>query len=86
MSTIAVAGFGWSEQSMGSRASAGGPSATIPFILQCRACGFEPADVVVPPLRCPKCSGSSWERVVIPGSLLKRADELMDPASRPRMR
>jgi len=46
----------------------------FPYRLQCRACGFEPADAIVSPTRCPKCLGGSWERFVLPGSLLLRVD------------
>jgi hypothetical protein len=44
------------------------------FILQCRACGFEPENVVTPPPLCPKCHGKSWERFAKPGSILENAD------------
>jgi predicted Zn-ribbon and HTH transcriptional regulator len=43
------------------------------FQLQCRSCGFEPADVVVAPRVCPKCHGESWERFAKPGSILENA-------------
>ena len=43
------------------------------FQLQCRACGFEPEDVVVAPRICPKCHGDSWERFAKPGSILENA-------------
>jgi hypothetical protein len=84
MPTIGIAALGLSELSTECQVLAGRPSATIPFLLQCRACGFEPAQVVVAPLRCAKCAGSSWERVIIPGSLLRRADELAGPSARRR--
>jgi rubrerythrin len=44
------------------------------FELQCRSCGFEPADTVVPPKRCPKCHGDSWDRFAKPGSILENAN------------
>ena len=44
------------------------------FQLQCRCCGFEPEDVVVPPRSCPKCHGESWERYARPGSILTNAN------------
>ena len=45
-----------------------------PYRMQCRACGFEPLDASIAPLRCPKCATTSWERYTIPGSLLMDAD------------
>ncbi|HWB53770.1 MAG TPA: hypothetical protein VG722_06245 [Tepidisphaeraceae bacterium] len=44
------------------------------FTLQCRSCGFEPADAVVAPRCCPKCHGQAWERFVRPGSVLENAE------------
>ena len=44
------------------------------FSVQCRCCGFEPEDVVVPPRLCPKCHGQSWERFAKPGSILANAE------------
>jgi hypothetical protein len=43
-------------------------------IVQCRCCGFEPDEAVVPPPICPKCHGRSWERIPRPGGILKNAD------------
>jgi Zn finger protein HypA/HybF involved in hydrogenase expression len=43
------------------------------FQLQCRCCGFEPADCVVAPRVCPKCHSESWERFARPGSILNNA-------------
>ena len=40
-------------------------------VLQCRYCGFEPADVVIPPKCCPKCYGGSWERFGRAGNILR---------------
>lgn len=44
------------------------------FQLQCRCCGYEPEDSVVPPKVCPKCHGESFERFARPGSILENAD------------
>jgi hypothetical protein len=44
------------------------------FTIQCRACGFEPDDVVTPPKTCPKCHSKSWERFAKPGSILDNAE------------
>ena len=44
------------------------------FQLQCRCCGFEPENALVPPKVCPKCHGESWERFAKPGSILKNAN------------
>jgi len=44
------------------------------FHLQCRSCGYEPEDPVVPPRICPKCHGESFERFKKPGSLLANAE------------
>jgi hypothetical protein len=44
------------------------------FSLQCRACGFEPEDVVVAPRLCPKCHAKAWERFAKPGSILTNAN------------
>jgi rubrerythrin len=44
------------------------------FQLQCRCCGYEPEDVVVPPRVCPKCHGEAWERFARPGSILTNAN------------
>jgi hypothetical protein len=52
----------------------GSPLPCFPYRLQCRSCNFEPVDSVIAPRRCPKCSGSAWERFVFPRSLLMRAD------------
>ncbi len=43
------------------------------FQLQCRSCGFEPAEAVVAPRYCPKCHSNSWERYTRPGSILDNA-------------
>jgi hypothetical protein len=50
------------------------PQRVSVFLLQCRACGFEPDDVVRPPKICPKCHSEAWERYARPGSILQNAD------------
>jgi len=44
------------------------------FQLQCRCCGYEPEDAVVPPRVCPKCHSEAWERFAKPGSILENAN------------
>jgi rubrerythrin len=44
------------------------------FQLQCRNCGYEPEDTVVPPKVCPKCHGETFERFARPGSILENAN------------
>jgi len=44
------------------------------FQLQCRCCGYEPEDSVVPPKVCPKCGAESFERFARPGSILENAN------------
>ena len=39
----------------------------------CHYCGFEPENVIGPPESCPKCFGHSWDRFVIPGSIVDNA-------------
>ena len=54
---------------------AGTGRAAALFLLQCRSCGYEPADAASPPPpACPKCHGSAWERAARPGSILDLAD------------
>jgi rubrerythrin len=50
------------------------PERVAVFQLQCRSCGFEPADVVTAPRLCPKCHAQSWERFTRPGSILENAN------------
>ncbi len=50
------------------------PQRVSVFTLQCRLCGYEPEDVVVPPKICPKCHGQAWERFAKPGSILENAE------------
>ena len=33
-----------------------------PVRLECRWCGYEADDPIVPPTVCPKCHGSTWQR------------------------
>ena len=42
--------------------------------VQCRCCGFEPEESVIPPRICPKCHARSWERFAKPGGILENAD------------
>ena len=51
-----------------------------PFKTECHYCGFVPADPPAKGSRCPKCGGSSWDRVVVPGSLLTNAERVIDTA------
>lgn len=44
------------------------------FVVQCRCCGYEPEDMVLPPRTCPKCHGQGWERFARPGSILANAE------------
>ena len=44
------------------------------FQLQCRCCGYEAENAVVPPKVCPKCHGESFERFARPGSILANAE------------
>jgi rubredoxin len=70
MMPISMDRFGSHEQRAKSHASGGLRHLVFPYRLQCRACGFEPFDVISPPPHCPKCAGHSWERFAFPGSLL----------------
>jgi len=56
--------------------SGGSPAPRLPYRLQCHYCSFEAADAIAAPPRCPKCAGASWDRFVMPRSLLMRADQL----------
>ncbi len=47
------------------------------FTVQCRCCGFEPENVVVPPRLCPKCHSESWERFARPRGILANADRFV---------
>jgi hypothetical protein len=67
--------FGWEAISSKPAPSEALPKRMFPYGLSCRGCGYEPEDLVVAPRqKCPKCSGSSWERYTRPGSLLDDAE------------
>jgi hypothetical protein len=74
--SISMERFGSYEQLSDSRLSSGSPGPIFPYRLQCRSCGFEPADAITRPLHCPKCHGSAWERFAFPRNLLINADRL----------
>ena len=42
--------------------------------VECRCCGFEPENAVVPPRICPKCHSRAWERFARPGGILENAE------------
>jgi predicted Zn-ribbon and HTH transcriptional regulator len=71
--SISMDRFGTDGQFAKFDAHAGLQQRVSMFQLQCRACGFEPEDVVTPPRLCPKCHGKSWERYARPGSILDNA-------------
>ena len=50
------------------RASEGPPPLTS--TLHCCQCAYQPDDPLVAPRVCPRCHGSSFERVAVPGILL----------------
>jgi len=72
--SISMERFGSYEQLSDSRLSSGSPGPIFPYRLQCRSCGFEPADAIARPRYCPKCHGSAWERFAFPQNLLINAD------------
>ena len=41
--------------------------------VECRRCGFEPADPLDSPRVCPRCHSSAFERVPVPGTLYHAA-------------
>ena len=44
--------------------------------VECRMCGFEPAEqLLLPRGRCPKCCSDTWRRSLRPGTLLAEACE-----------
>jgi hypothetical protein len=62
---------------------AGKPS--LGTYVECRMCGFEPAEqLLLPRGRCPKCHSDTWRRSVRPGTLLAEASEVRsaEPAER----
>ena len=45
----------------------GGHEISDDVFVECRSCGYEPADTSKGPARqCPKCGGSAWRRVLRP--------------------
>ena len=72
--SISMERFGSNEQLSESCTSSGSRGPAFPYRLQCRACGFEPADAITRPRRCPKCAGSAWEQFAFPGNLVVNAD------------
>ena len=43
------------------------------FFIECRICGFEPAQQeCLPRHACPKCFSHTWQRVIRPGTILTR--------------
>jgi hypothetical protein len=43
------------------------------FFIECRICGFEPAQQEsLPGHACPKCFSHAWQRVIRPGTILSR--------------
>jgi len=71
--SISMERFGLAARPGESRPGVGVSGIVFPYRLQCRACGFEPDNAIQPPIRCPKCAGSAWERFAFPGSLLLAA-------------
>jgi hypothetical protein len=76
--SIAMDRFGLNEPVSESLASSRSGVLVFPYRLQCRSCGFEPADAIIPPSRCPKCAGGAWERFAYPRSLLKFAERRVE--------
>jgi len=54
------------------------PKRTMVFQVQCRMCGYEPEDILHPPIICPKCHSQTWERFARPGSILENANRYAD--------
>jgi predicted Zn-ribbon and HTH transcriptional regulator len=73
--SISMEPFESHEQLSQSHPSNGLPALIFPYRLQCRACGFEPADAITAPQRCIKCNRSAFERFPLPKSLLKSSDQ-----------
>ena len=71
--SISMDRFGTDGQFATFRPPAGIQPRVAMFQVQCRACGYEPDDVVTPPRLCPKCHSKSWERYARPGSILDNA-------------
>jgi hypothetical protein len=50
--------------------------------VECRMCGFEPAEqLLLPRGPCPKCGSDTWRRSLRPGTLLAEACEGRSPES-----
>ena len=63
------------------------PQFARPFMwkVECRRCGFEPAHSLDGPGVCPRCHGSAFERVPVPGTLYHAVTgSPMDREERPR--
>jgi hypothetical protein len=46
------------------------PKGANAYIIECPTCGYEPDEqVVMRPVRCPKCHSFTWHRVPRPGML-----------------
>ena len=73
--SIAMERPGINERLPEFRVSSGRPNPTIPYRVECHNCGFEASDLFAPPLYCPRCMHSAWERFVLPGSLLMNNDQ-----------
>ena len=76
--SISMERFGSNEQTSELPAASGLQNSAFPYRLQCRTCGFEPTDGMIPPPSCPKCAGNSWERFVFPRSLLTRTNRRVE--------
>jgi hypothetical protein len=76
--SISMEHFGWSSIAQKSTSMVERARLSHPFQLQCRTCGFEPENQIIPPRRCPKCASSTWERFPKPGGLLANVSA-MDP-------
>ena len=51
------------------------PEGANAYIIECPTCGYEPDEqVVMRPIRCPKCHSFTWHRLPRPGML---ADKLI---------
>src|SRR5215208_705942 len=63
------------------RATDGPPGKpSVGTYVECRMCGFEPAEqLLLPRRRCPKCCSDTWRRSVRPGTLLAEASEGRSP-------
>jgi hypothetical protein len=71
--SIAMEPLGSNERRSESLESGRQQSIVFPYRVQCRACGFQPMGLRIPPRRCEKCNSDSWERFVVPRSLLVNA-------------